>query len=60
VVICLERGVTLCLQHVCRDAARRAGSSATADTCHTNTVVSFLALLMMENTTVHHRALMPL
>jgi len=25
--------VHLCLQHVYRDAARRAGSSATADTC---------------------------
>ena len=23
----------MCLQHVCRDAARRAGSSATTDTC---------------------------
>jgi len=25
--------IHLCLQHVCRDAARRSGSSATADTC---------------------------
>jgi len=26
--------VYLCLQNVCRDAARRAGSSATANTCN--------------------------
>ena len=34
--------VHLCLQHVCRDAPRRAGSSATADTCiaYINIVVS--------------------
>jgi len=26
--------IHLCLQHICRDAERRAGSSATADTCY--------------------------
>jgi len=34
--------IHFCLQHVCRDAARRAGLSATADTCNLYCLFSYL------------------
>jgi len=39
--------VHICLQHVCRDAARRAGSSVTADTCSSLAVSQAVVKIMV-------------